>query len=180
MALLKDDQPREVSRALQSAFDDIAYKYLGDDSLPTDYFSEDFWEPTWPGGHSEILNMITALENINPGMTEDDVEQLPGTLIRELRIDISPYQTYRELMICTNGWDPGKDLERLSEEARTDLLMSLVLEDTKIEVESELIDFTADQKNDYLLTRIKFFENFEVNHYLLGKIACLNCSETII
>lgn len=180
MALLKDDLPREVSRALQNAFDDIAYKYLGDNSLPRYYFSEDFWEPTWTGGHSEFLSMITALGNINPGMKEDDVEELAITLTKELKIDISPYQTFRELMLCTNGWDPGKDLEGLLEGAQTDLLMSSVLEGSQIETESDMEDFIADQKNDYLLTRVKFFENFEANHYLLGKIACLNRSETII
>lgn len=60
------------------------------------------------------------------------------------------------------------------EGTQTDMLLQSVLENNDIELNSEMEEFIANQKNDFLLTRVKLFENFEGNHYVLGKTTCLN------
>jgi len=54
------------------------------------------------------------------------------------------------------------------------MLLQSVLENNDIELNSEMEEFIANQKNDFLLTRVKLFENFEGNHYVLGKTTSLN------
>jgi hypothetical protein len=174
LAFLKDDQTSPVERALQSAFDSIAFKYLSDDNLPYDYFSPEFWEPTWTGSKMEFLSLMTIIENVNPGIDEQDMERLVAAFVKELKVDISPYQTYRELKLCATDWDMVKDMTALLEGVETDILINSILEHTNIDDSSGIEDFIADQKNDYLLTRVKLFENFKANHYVLEKTACLN------
>jgi hypothetical protein len=177
MALLKDEPPRMIEWALQNAFDSIAYKYLGDQSLPHDYFSPRFWEPTWTGSNTQFLSLVLMLENINKDkLKEEDMERLAAVLIKELKLDIAPYQTYNELKLCAVDWDIETDVTAVLEGTQTDMLVLSVTEDNNIAIDPEMDDFITDQKNDYLLTRLKLFENFEANHYMLGKIACLNRS----
>lgn len=180
LALLKDQRSPEVVRDLQNAFDDIAYKYLSDKGLPHDYFSVRFWEPTWTGSNSTFLTLMQVLENINTDLSEAELERLATAFIDELKLDISPYQTYRELRLCATEWDIEKDVIALLESTQTEMLLQPVLENNNIGLNSEMEEFIANQKNDYLLTRVKLFENFELNHYVLGKITCLNRAETLI
>jgi len=100
--------------------------------------------------------------------------RLATAFIKELKIDISPYQTYSELKLCAADWDIEKDVVALLEGTQTDMLLQSVLENNDIELNSEMEEFIANQKNDFLLTRVKLFENFEGNHYVLGKTTCLN------
>ena len=175
MALLKDEPPRMIERALQNGFDSIAYKYLSDKSLPHDYFSPRFWEPTWTGSNTAFLSLMLMLESVNKDtLKEEDMERLATAFIKELKLDISPYQTYSELKLCAADWDIEKDVNAVLEETQTDMLLLSITQDNNIALDPEMDDFLADQKNDYLLTRVKLFENFEANHYMLGKIACLN------
>jgi len=175
MALLKDEPPRMIERALQNAFDSIAYKYLGDKGLPHDYFGPRFWEPTWAGSNTAFLSLMLMLENVNKDtLKEEDMERLATAFIKELKLDISPYQTYSELKLCAADWDIEKDVTAVLEGTQTDMLLLSITQDNNIDIDPEMDDFIADQKNDYLLTRVKLFGNFEANHYMLGKIACLN------
>lgn len=175
MALLKNKQSGVIKRALQNAFDSIAFKYLSDKSLPHDYFSMCFWEPTWTGSNTEFLSLMLVLENANKdSVNGENMERLATAFIEELKLDISPYQTYSELKLCAADWDIEKDVASLIEGTQTDMLLQSVLEDNNIGLNSDIEELIADQKNDYLLTRVKLFENFDTNHYVLGKTACLN------
>jgi len=175
MALLKDEPPHMIERALQNAFNSIAFRYLSDKSLPHDYFSPRFWEPTWTGSKTEFLSLMQVLENVNKdSLNEEDLERLATAFIKELNLDISPYQTYSELKLCAADWDIGKDVAALIEGTQTDMLIQSVLEDSNIGLNSEMEELIVNQKNDYLLTRVRLFENFDANHYILGKTTCLN------
>jgi len=171
MARLKDNNPLFIERAFQNAFDEIAFRYLGDKSLPHDYFSPRFWEPTWTGSNTAFLSLMLVLEKLNKDIV---IERLATAFIKELKLDISPYQTYGELKVCAADWDIEKDVVALLEGTQTDMLLQSVLENNDIELNSEMEEFIANQKNDFLLTRVKLFENFEGNHYVLGKTTCLN------
>jgi hypothetical protein len=175
MALLADKPPRVIEHALQTTFDGIAFRYLSDESLPRNYFNSVFWESTWTGSKTEFLSLMMVLENLNQDtVNEYEMERLAMAFIKELKLDISPYQTYGELKLCAADWDIEKDVADLIEATQTDMLLEPLLEDNNIGLSSETDELLANQKNDYLLTRVKLFENFEANHYVLRKIACLN------
>jgi hypothetical protein len=180
MALLRDNRSSEPLRALQNAFDHIAYQYLTARNLPERYFSPAFWEPVWTGSNAEFLSLMQVLENGNVDLGEAELERLGDAFIRELKLNIAPYSSYRELKLCAPEWDIENDLAALLESAQTDILLQPVLDNNKIELHSEMAEFIANQKNDYLLTRVKLSANFELNHYVLGRMACLNRPEPII
>lgn len=143
-----------------------------------DFFSPEWWKVKWVGSLERFISFIAAL-NVAGDDGEADgekMEKLAELFIAELEVDLSPYQSFRELKLLSADWDLEADLKRISDLAEQELLIEQLHDESLVSknIESQVSENVHHMRADYLVTKLGLHDNFELNHYLLGLALQLN------
>ena len=89
-----------------------------------DFFSPEWWKVKWVGSLDRFISFIAVLGTAGGEAEpeEEKMEKLAELFIRELEVNLSPYQSFRELKLLSSTWDMEADLRRISDLAEQGLL----------------------------------------------------------
>ena len=144
-----------------------------------DFFSPTFWQPRWVGSKEHFISYVACIAGIldnNASFDGDFFDETADKLMREIQVDLYPHETFRELRLCTPGWDAKKDIVELIAEIESETLIQNVFESGAVSKSPEALydDNIINMRCDYLLTRLKFDVDYKSLHYLLKVADQLN------
>lgn len=180
MAFAKNANDKKGSLALQ-AIDGIRARVNPEEARELkDFFNPEYWRPKWIGTKDKFISYVACLSNF---LNRDDffegemMDKTADMLMREMDVDLAPYQSFRELRLCTPGCDLKDDIvNELVGAVDEDLLMGSILDDGQIEIsaDSKREENVINMRCDYLLTRLGLEDDDGLLHYLLVKAEKLN------
>lgn len=143
------------------------------------FFSPGWWRPTWKGSMVKFISYvfcITEMVKASAAHAEETIDTIGEKLISEINISLFPYETFRELRLCTPGWDGEGDVQKILGEVSGDLLLMSVTRNNSIKTNSDLLyeENMLNMRCDYLLTRLNFQVDYELFRYLLKCADVLN------
>ncbi|HEX4372287.1 MAG TPA: hypothetical protein VHZ50_03185 [Puia sp.] len=181
MAYARDrDTPK--AKFAQDAINQIHDRVIERDNPEMEeFFTPSFWQPLWLGSKEQFMSYVACIAGVfnNDRFFEDDIlDKTANRLMREIQVDIAPHADFRELRLCTSGWETKEDIVKVLEEIQQDILLETVTSAGKIikspEVQYE--DNIINMRCDYLLTRLNFGIDYKTFHYLLKVAHRLNRS----
>ncbi|MEO7213380.1 MAG: hypothetical protein ABIX36_11295 [Mucilaginibacter sp.] len=139
-------------------------------------FEPEWWQTKWIGSKGRFLSFISLLSADQSNYFDSlKMEELAQAVIKEMKFDISPYNTFNELKICTPEWNLEQDLTIMLAGVEEDLLMAPIFKDKILKnLDSQVAENIINMRNDYLVTRLNLHHNFQHYHYLLKTISVLN------
>jgi len=179
MAFAKDiNTPKAI--CAKKAIDQIQERVIERDNPEMkEYFCLSFWQPRWSGTKEQFISYTACIAMLfqSDKLFEDNfLDNLGEKILSEFEIDISPYKTFRELRICTSGWEAKEDLVNFLAEIKQDILVQTVMLDGSITKSPEVLyeENIINTRCDYLLTRLNFDLEYSSFHYLLKSAQHLN------
>ena len=148
----------EVNSCIREAIQAIGSRLEMDGEIKEKLNDPSFWRIKWRGSPASFVTFITVLTMMNGGAnSEEENDQFAEILIDEMQVDISPYQTYRELRLCISGEHLFDGMEKIQEYLESELLMGIALNGTGVEEsrETQFKDLYFEMMNDYLMTRLR-------------------------
>jgi hypothetical protein len=147
-----------------------------------DFFSPSFWLIRWIGTKERFISYTACITGIlgNENLFEDKLlDEVGEKLMREIQVDIFPHNSFRELRLCTSGWEAKEDFIQILSEIQGDTLMQNVFSEGTIIKSPEAIyeENMIKMRCDYLLTRLKLDVDYQTFHYLLKVANRLNQPE---
>ncbi|SMD08416.1 hypothetical protein [Pedobacter nyackensis] len=144
-----------------------------------DFFDPEWWRPKWMGTKERFISYVAFLassQDKDELFEERKMEEIAEGLIKEMDLDLSPHQSFRELKLCTPKWNLKADLAATLLEVEQELLVEPALDGANVVIneDTQVERNLTYMKNDYLLTRLKLYSNFEENLYALTIMNCLN------
>jgi len=168
------------ARLAQDAIDQIRARLIERDSPEMiDFFSFSFWQPRWLGTKKQFMSYVACIAGLFKGehFFEDNIlDETAEILMREIKIDIAPHSDFRELRLCTSGWETKEDIVNVLSEIQQDMLVRTVVSDGSIgkSAETQYEENIVNMRCDYLITRLKFDIDYKRFHYLLKAAERLN------
>jgi len=143
------------------------------------FFTLPFWQPKWVGTNEQFISYVACIAMLfqRDSFFEGDLLDNTGEkILKEIEVEISPYKTFKDLRICTSGWEAREDLVEVLSEIEQDILVQTVMLDGSFKKSSEVLyeENMLNMKCDYLLTRLKFKLEYSSFHYLLKNAQKLN------
>lgn len=137
-----------------------------------DFFSPSYWKPRWVANKEKFISYVALLSNIfdfEDPLNGNNLDSTAEKLLKEITVDLYPYETFRELRLCTPGWEAKDDFYNLIESIESDSLMEKIFDKEYINKDegSLLEDNIINMKCDFLLTRLKWKVEYKTFHYLL-------------
>lgn len=169
------DQVRPLAQCAVLEIRDRARKRVS--LLPDEYFTLEHWQPEWKGSKNGFLSYVSALANIHLKQADDvaEVNRIGEILLKEMKIDISPYDTFDAYRICAVDWDFQEDYKVILDRIEQESVMAAVQEAGIEESFSTFImDNLMDLQYDYLLTRLRMGGNMEYHKFVMKIAECLN------
>lgn len=145
--------------------------------LPDEYFTLEHWKPLWKGSKNGFLSYVSALANIHIKDGDDvaEVNRIGEILVKEMKIGISPYDTFEAYRICAVDWDFQEDYKVILERIEQESVMAAVQEAGIEESFSTfIVDNLMDLQYDYLLTRLRMGGNMDYHKFVMKIAECLN------
>ncbi|UEG51414.1 hypothetical protein LLH06_10560 [Mucilaginibacter daejeonensis] len=144
-----------------------------------DFFSQSFWEIRWVASNERFISYAACIAGFfgNGSLfIEKLIDDIGEKLMREIYVDIFPHESFRELRLCTSGWEAKEDFIQVLSEVQTDSLMQSVMLDGTIVKGPEALykENMVNMRCDFLLTRLKFNVDYSSFHYLLKVAGRLN------
>jgi len=103
------------------------------------------------------------------------MDDLGERLAQEFQIDLTPYQSFRELRLSSN-WHLEEDMQQVMLEINDDTTITDALQNLAItkDPDSQFEENLIYMRCDYLITRLKFDANHEQLRYTLRVANVLN------
>jgi len=143
-----------------------------------DFFNPGWWQIQWIGSKARFISFISLLAGADAeGLFNDEkMEQLADLFVAEMKVDLSPYQSFKELRLLTPDWDPKADIELIRDAVNEDRLMAPIFDESLIlkDGDTQRHDNILDMRVDYLITKLGLHEDFDHYHYLLRMALVLN------
>jgi hypothetical protein len=148
--------------------------------LPDHFFTTAQWRPEWRGSKNAFLSYVQLIADtyIKMGHSESELNRIGGILAEEMHIDIAPYRTIADFMLCQTTWDFKADYQRLmnwieQEKAIADLEEAGIMESDISFIQGSLMEL----QYDYIVARLKLKGNLEYFRFILKMAECLNKPE---
>ncbi|WP_345949206.1 hypothetical protein ABDD95_20380 [Mucilaginibacter sp. PAMB04274] len=143
------------------------------------FFTYEYWQPTWIVPKEKFISYVACLSGIlsKEHLFDKDVMQYMATaLLREIKINLTPYHSFKELFLCTPDWDAGEDVKRVLADVNDDLVIGNALAETTITIhpDRQLEENLLNMRADFLLTRLNLNVDYAEFHYLLKAASVLN------
>ncbi|MEO7213379.1 MAG: hypothetical protein ABIX36_11290 [Mucilaginibacter sp.] len=148
--------------------------------LPSDYYTLQHWQPQWQGSKTRFLSYVSAIADIVVKNEDNDeeVKRIGNILVKEMQVDISPYNNFQDFKICIHDWDFEEDyklvLDRMEQERLVEEIEDAGLRESW---NTFFADHLLNLKYDYLVTRLGIADKFEYHQFVLKMAECLNISE---
>jgi hypothetical protein len=117
------------------------------------------WKMNWGGAPELFARFVEfiAMFMVSGGDGKDVTDHVGQIFMQEMDIDISPYQSFEALRLCTSPDDMLGGLATLKDNLENKLLLEALTEDTGILPSKETMvqDIYFDLMNDYLMTRLR-------------------------
>lgn len=142
------------------------------------FFTPEFWQPVWKGSKENFLTYIACLANViaDHPFDTDVMDSLAVKITKEIRVDLSPYETFQELRLLSPDWDIESGVKRVLQEVNEAMALSDALSITDIakNPDSQKEENLVNMRCDYLITRLKLGANYDQLHYMLRVADTLN------
>lgn len=143
------------------------------------FFNPDWWQPKWVGSKDKLISYVACLSNVlekDKFFEGEIMDKTAERLMQEMDADLSPYQSFRELRLCTPDWDAKTDFISVLRVIEEDLLMGSVLKENHIGIDPDrqYEENVSNMRCDYLLTRLQLHGDDAELHYLLKSADKLN------
>jgi len=143
-----------------------------------DFFNPKWWQIKWVASKERFISFISILAGTGNESLFDDqkMEELAELFIPEMDVDLSPYQSFKELRLLTPDWDLARDITLISEAIAEDQLMVPIFDENPIlkHDNTQISDNILDMRVDYLVTKLGLYQDFGHYHYLLRMALVLN------
>lgn len=143
-----------------------------------DFFNPEWWKIKWVGSKERFISFISLMAGADADgyFNDEKMEQMADLFITEMNVDLSPYQSFKELKLLTPDWNPKDDILLIRNAVDEDRLMAPIFDDTPIlkHGETQLNDNILDMRIDYLITKVGLYHDFDHYHYLLRMALVLN------
>lgn len=153
-----EDYKTETSDAIYSALQKIALRLEMPDDIKEQMGNPDFWKIKWQGTKESFVGFmsIVALMSGN-GDNEEAADQIAEVFREEMEVDIAPFDTYRELRLCSGDEDMFSAMAGIEESLNSRVLLEVALSGTGISEskETQYQDVYFNMLNDYLFTRLR-------------------------
>lgn len=182
MAFAKDENQTKAITAINTMVQIKERVKERDNPEMQDFFSPSFWQLRWIGSKERFISYVACIAGIidNENLFEDKLlDDVAERLMREIYVNIFPHETFRDLRLCTSGWEAKEDFVQVLSEIQGDTLMQNVFSDGMISKSPEALydENMINMRCDYLLTRLKFNIDYQTFHYLLKVANRLNQPE---
>jgi hypothetical protein len=128
------------------------------------------WKMKWNASPESFVGFVFIIAMME-GMDISDgalMDRLAEAYMKEMEVDLSPYQSYRELRLCSS---PDQCLEGLITQMmgalESGLAIDAILEETGVSYseETQMANLSNDLINDYFTTRLRRHIRFANNNY---------------
>jgi len=179
MAFAKDENQAKAVAAINTISQIRERVKERDNSEMQNFFSPSFWQLQWIGSKERFISYAACIAGIfdNESLFEEKlIDDVGEKLMREIYVDIFPHESFRELRLCTSGWETKEDFVQVLSEIQADTLVQSVMLDGTIVKSPEALyeENMVNMRCDYLLTRLKFNVDYSSFHYLLKVASRLN------
>lgn len=158
----------ESNEDILPAIEAITARLELDSELRDKFRDPGFWRISWKGSPQSFVTYMTILNMMNGESHSDDQgDQLAEIFMKEMDVDITPFQSYRELRLCTSGEGLSDGVENMRDYMQSELLMDIALNGTGVSPSKETMwkDLYFDMMNDYLMTRLRRKIDFAGDSY---------------
>jgi hypothetical protein len=143
------------------------------------FFSPDFWRPRWIGSKAQFISYVFCISGLvakDQHLDNDGIDRIGERLIDEMDFNLFPYESFKELRLCTPDWDAEGDVKRILNDVAGDMLVGRVLADNAIGIHPDSLyeGNLLNMRCDFLLTRLNFDVDYGVFRCLLKAAAVLN------
>ncbi|TRW27089.1 hypothetical protein FMM05_00110 [Flavobacterium zepuense] len=153
-----ENETAETDEDIYLALEKIASRLDMPKDLRAQLGDPDFWKVKWQGTKESFVGFMAmvALMSGN-GDNPEAADQLGEIFREEMHVDIAPFQTYRELRLCSNDEDMFGAMVGIEESLQSRILLEVALSDTGISEsrESQFEGVYFNMLNDYLFTRLR-------------------------
>jgi hypothetical protein len=144
-----------------------------------DFFLPAYWKPIWVASKAKFISYVACLTGLlyNEEFFEGEViDELGEKLVKEMAIDLSPHQSFRELRLCLPEIDMEEDLTSVLVNFSNELMLESAIADAAISInsDSQLDENIANMQCDYLLTRLHLPVDDDQFRLMLKAAAILN------
>lgn len=119
----------------------------------------DTWKMDWTGAPELFAGFVEfiAMFMVSGPDGKDLTDQVGKIFMEEMKVDISPYQSFEALRLCTSPDDMLGGLANLRDSLENKVLLDALTQDAGIlpSKETMLQDIYFDLMNDYLMTRLR-------------------------
>lgn len=127
------------------------------------------WKLKWGGTKESFVGFMDMMSLMAGGgsYTEAQSDQLAEIFLEELEVDISPFNSYRELRICSPADTMLETVEGMMDGLQSEVLLEVALNGTGISEsdESRYNHLYMTLTNDYLFTRLRRRITFQDDDY---------------
>ena len=157
MARLENTTPL-INARIYEALEKIAERLNMPEDIKAKFDDPDFWKLKWQGSKESFVGFMSLIAMLSGnGDNEDAADQIAEIFREEMAVDITPFQNYRELRLCSSGQDMFGAMAGMSESLESRILMEMALSGTGIaeSKETQFQDIYFNMVNDYLFTRLR-------------------------
>jgi len=179
MAFAVGDDPDRSMASVLALAEISARTQPGDTFDKWDFFSPAFWRPRWLGSQTQFISYVCCISGLvekDQHLDGDGIDLIGERLIAEMDVHLFPYESFKELRLCTPDWDAGGDVKRILNDVAGDMLVSAILKNGGIgnSPDSLYEENLLNMRCDFLLTRLNFDIDYGVFRYLLKAADVLN------
>lgn len=183
MAFAKDENQTKAVTAINTIVQIRERVEERDNPAMQNFFLPSFWQIHWTGSKERFISYVACIAGIldNDKLFEDKLlDDVAEKLMREIYVNIYPHESFRELRLCTLGWEAKEDFVQILSEIQGDTLLQNVFSDGTISKSPEALyeENMINMRCDYLLTRLKLDVDYQTFHYLLRVAERLNESKS--
>ncbi len=181
MAVLKDARGEQAEMIVETLLH-IKSRMTGwKEETMKQLFDPQWWVTKWVGSRSGLLSFVFAISQYynKTDEFEESMDILGETIVKEMCVDISPFDTFHDFRICTNDWESEDDVRSLINNSKGDSFLFNSLEGTDVDIDPEShYEYTIQSmRMVYLITRLKLTGDPDELRYLLTIAMSLNTVE---
>jgi hypothetical protein len=159
MARLDDAKP-SINRKIYDTIGLIGKRAAIPESEMAEIKKPSSWKMKWEGPAKNFTSMVDIFAMMS-GIAPDDTEKidlLAEAYLDAMEVDISPYQTYRELRLCTSADNSPVDmLTQMLDHTESMFFLEKALSGTGVSYseETQFENINGDMQIDYFITRLR-------------------------
>lgn len=178
MAYAIENGPK--AEAAQTAIDAIKNRVQKDSKKELkDFFLAAYWKPIWVASKEKFISYVACLNGL---LSSEDffegelMDELGEKLVKEMAIDLSPYQSFKEMRLCLPEVDTEEELTSVLINFSNEIMLETAIADASITInsDSQLDENIVNMQCDYLLTRLNLQVDDDQFRLMLKAASVLN------